>query len=286
MASGGGPSPSEPTTPSPTSENSIPIRATPYALYYDGDFSRIPSDEEFASVAELTRVYLEELMIDEFAQTSLTNLDDFITFMIRNSFDFGEPVQADYRSTGLFNPSSIFLPTVRELDELITEAFTDDSLDEYVSLLQNLPSRNIFSTTSGVMKALPNVPVPRTASDGSTSGSGTFKMGLAAAAAGIVVLAAGAAMLKRRKGEESLEDPYKETNLKGDAATLAGETCTASLDGSSVWRKSSPYVVEDLDESEFEDEPLESDDEKETTSPQRQQSRQRGLVPPKAAFTS
>jgi hypothetical protein len=228
-------------------------------------------------VADLTRVFLEEIMVEEFAQTSLTNLDDFLTFMIRNSFEFGEPVQGDYRCTGLFNPSSIFLPTVRELNNLIDDAFQDDNLDEYVSRLGDLPSGNIFSTTTGVMKGLPAVPVPRS-QDGSTQGS-SFKMGLAAAAAGIVVLAAGAAMLKRQRGEEELEDPYSD-NLKGDAATLAGETCTASLDGSSVWRKSSPYANDDLDDSEFEDEPLDSDDEAELHS------RQRGLAPPKAAFTS
>jgi hypothetical protein len=277
MTSGGPPSPSEPATPSPTSANSIPIRATPYALFYDGDFTRIPNNDEFAAVADLTRLFLEEIMIDEFSQTSLTNLDDFLTFMIRNSFEFGEPVQGDYRGTGLFNPSSIFLPTVRELNSLIDDAFQDDSLGAYVKLLQNLPSGNIFRSTVGVMKGLPDVPVPRV-TDGSTRGEGTFKMGLAAAAAGIVVLAAGAAMLKRQRGEEQLEDPYSE-NLKGDAATLAGETCTASLDGSSVWRKSSPYITDDLDESEFEDEPLD-DDENETHS------RPRGLAPPKAAFTS
>lgn len=278
----GPPSPDVPATPSPTSENSIPIRATPYALFYSGDFTRIPNDNEFATVAEITRAFLEEMMVDEFAQTSLTNLDDFLTFMIRNSFDFGEPVQGDYRSTGLFNPSSIFLPTIRELNELIQAAFQGDNLDEYVSLLQGLPSSNIFSTTTNVLQGLPDVPVPR-APDGSTQGSGTFKMGLAAAAAGIVVLAAGAALLKRKKSEECLEDPYNE-NLKGDAATLAGETCTASLDGSSVWRKSSPYVTtDDLDE-EFEDEPLDSDeDEKETRT---SSSRQKGLAPPTAAFSS
>lgn len=273
-----------PTTPSPTSANSIPVRATPFALFYDGDFTRIPTDDEFASAAEVTRSYLEEMMIAEFEQTSLTNLDDFLTFMIRNSFNFGEPVQGDYRCTGLFNPSSIFLPTVRELNNLLDDAFQDDNLDEYVSRLQGLPSSNIFSTTSSVMKGLPDVPVPRTESDGSTGANGTFKMSLAAAAAGIVVLAAGAAMLKRQRSQEVLDDPYSD-NLKGDAHTLAGETYTASIDGSAAWRKTSPYITKaEMDEGDFEDEPLESDDEQESRPPKRQ-SRQKG-IPPKDAFTT
>jgi hypothetical protein len=248
-------------TSSPTSENSIPIRATPFALFYDGDFSRIPNDDEFASVAELTRIYLEELMFAEFEQTSLTNIDDFLTFMIRNQFLSGRPVQADYRCTGLFNPSSIFLPTVRELNSLIDAAFVDENLDEYVSRIQGLPSGNIFSTTTGVMKGLPATPVPRTAGASSGEGTSSMKMGLAAAAAGIVVLAAGAALIKRKQRHDGrLEDPYSD-NLKGDSATLAGETCNTSIDGSAAWRKTSPYVTShDVDESELEEEPLDDNE--------------------------
>ena len=248
-------------TSSPTSENSIPIRATPFALFYEGEFSRIPNDDEFAAVSELTRIYLEELMFAEFEQTSLTNLDDFLTFMIRNQFLSGQPVQADYRCTGLFNPSSIFLPTVRELNSLIDAAFADENLEEYVSRIQGLPSGNIFSTTSGVLKGLPATPVPRTTGASSGQGASSMKMGLAAAAAGMVVLAAAVAMMKRKqRTHDRLDDPYSE-NLKGDSATLAGETCSTSIDGSAAWRKSSPYVTShDIDESELEDEPLDSDE--------------------------
>jgi len=256
-------------TSSPTSENSIPIRATPFALMYDGEFSRIPSDDEFAALAELTRIYLEELMLAEFEQTSLTTLDDFLTFMIRNQFRSGQPVQADYRCTGLFNPSSIFLPTVRELNSLVDAAFTGENLDEYVSRIQGLPSANIFSTTTGMMKGLATTPVPQKNTGPSFSeGGSNMKMGLAAAAAGIVVLAAGAVMIKRNQTSRGrLEDPYNE-NLKGDSATVAGETCNASIDGSSAWRKTSPYITShDIDESELEDEAL--DDDESTMAPSR-----------------
>uniref|UniRef100_A0A7S2UIU3 Subtilisin n=1 Tax=Attheya septentrionalis TaxID=420275 RepID=A0A7S2UIU3_9STRA len=150
-------SPTSDITATPTSEDSIPIRVTHYAMFYTIDQPRIPSTTEYARLAEVTRIYLEEFMVDEFSGTSLTNLDDFLTFMIRNSFTFGEPVvQADYRSTGLFNPSSIFLPTVRELDGLITTAFTGDNLDEYIRRVQLLPSANIFSTTSAISKGFPD----------------------------------------------------------------------------------------------------------------------------------
>eukprot|EP00934_Nitzschia_sp_Nitz4_P008858 Nitzschia sp. Nitz4//scaffold163_size50693//9642//10991//NITZ4_006983-RA/size50693-snap-gene-0.66-mRNA-1//-1//CDS//3329538016//8848//frame0 len=252
-----------PTTPSPTSENSIPIRATVYALSYTGEFTRIPEDGEFAEVTEITRAYLEEFMIAEFSQTSLTNLDDFLTVLVRNAFEFDEPVENSYRSTGLFNPSSIFLPTVRELDELIEEAFTGDNLATYLGLVQDLPSANIFSTTTAVSKGLPTVSVSDSdVAVSSFMGSTGFKSGIAAAAAGIVVLAAGLALYKRRQGESEGVDPY-EGNLKGDSATVAGETCATSVDGSSQWRKTSPYAKE-LNEDEFHDEPIDSDDEDDT----------------------
>jgi hypothetical protein len=204
-------------------------------------------------------------MIDEFSQTSLTNLDDFITFMIRNSFTFGSPVQADYRSTGLFNPSSIFLPTVRELNELITTAFTTDNLGVYLGRVKALPSSNVFSSTTAITKGLPDVPTPR---GESSSAFGTA--GVAAAAAGIVVLAAGLILLRRRKTEDDEFDEKYGKTPKGDA-TVAGETCNMSLDGSSVvpWTKGSTrYTMDDdddsdgaLDEDEFEDEPLSEEQE-------------------------
>lgn len=217
-------------------------------------------------MAELTRVYLEEFMVNEFSQTSLTNLDDFLSVMIRNVFAFDEPVQTDYRSTGLFNPSSIFLPTVRELDELLDEAFVDENMELYLERVRALPSSNIFSTTTTVSKGLPDVPVSRTPD--STSTSSAFRYEIIGAAAGLVVLAAGAAFFRRQRSKArngaSLPNPYSD-NLKGDAATIAGETCTTSLDDASaaaLWRKSSPYITSnELNQDDvFEDEPLDSDD--------------------------
>jgi uncharacterized protein YcsI (UPF0317 family) len=113
--------------------------------------------EKYAALADVTRVYLEGFMVDEFSQTSLTSLDDFLTFMISNSFTLvGSPLQADYRSTGLFNPSSIFLPTVRELNELITTAFTGENLVVYLGTVQSLPRANVFSSTTVITKGLPD----------------------------------------------------------------------------------------------------------------------------------
>jgi hypothetical protein len=258
-----------PTTPEPTSANSIPIRASAYTISYDTTEDRLPTEEEYIELTQLTRVYLEEFMFAEFAGTSLTELDDFLTAMIRNSFTAGEPVLVDYRSIGLFNPSSIFLPTVRELDGLITRAFTTDNLMAYLALVQALPSQNIFSTTSTAI--LSRDGEPRTATRGSAGdpagGTSTSTMaGIAAAAAGLVVLAAGLILLKRRRKTTEEEEYGEMYDKKGDAGdmTVAGETCNMSVDSPPSemfvpWRDEDIIEEDELDE---EDE-LEEEDEDE-----------------------
>lgn len=214
-------------------------------------------------LVDLTRLYLEGLMIAEYSQTSLTLLDDFLTFMIGNFTSPGEPIQIDYESTGLFDPSSIFLPTVRELDGLIDTAFMGENLDEYLRLVRELPSDNIFSSTIEVSKESAS-PSSFFSSESAGGGSGFVKVGVASAAAGIVVLAAGLVLLKKRR-EDELDDEYNKTigrNLK--AESTIGETFNSSLDSSSSWRRESPYETEII-ETEIievlEDESLESDDE-------------------------
>ena len=217
-------------TPSPTSANSIPIRVSPYSLLYDINGGNVPSSAEFREVGEVTRFFLEYFMTQEFGQTSLTNLDDFLTVMVRNSFTSGNPVQIEFRSTGLFNPSSIFLPTVRELDGLITQAFTGEYLDAYVDLLGDLPGDNPFSDTKSVELSTPII-IPRTKD--STASRGNTAPAIGASAAAIVVLAVGAIVLRgRRKNTEDCDGTFVGGKHLSDD-TVADETCTMSLCASS-----------------------------------------------------
>ena len=189
-------------------------------------------------------------MTQQFSQTSLTTLDDFITVMIRNSFTFGQPVQVEYRSTGLFNPSSIFLPTVRELDGFVTKAFTGNDLANYLQKVQGLPKSNIFSTTT-VIDLTRSASVGAPTSQAGASGTNTTTAAIAAGAAGIVVLAAGLIILRRRRQEDGeFDEDYGTKEDQGDA-TVAGETCNLSVDASSEapsWRR--------CHHREFEDKPL------------------------------
>jgi hypothetical protein len=263
-----------PTTPSPTSENSIAIKALPYALTY-APSSNVPSTVDFAQLAEITRLYMEEFMINEFESTSLTNLDDFLTFMVKNEFEAGEPVTAEYESTGLFNPSSIFLPTVRELNQLISEAFNDDNLPEYLQRVRNLPRSNPFSDTDEI--EFSEIDGTSTARSQDTAGS-FVRAGVAAAAAGVVVLAAGLAILRSQsRGDQTAEDPISPLKKLSGDSTVAEETCNMSMDGSSMarsWKTPTGFNRNSTgqEECEFEDEPLDSDDD-DSSMPSRQATR-------------
>ncbi|KAG7358566.1 hypothetical protein IV203_015155 [Nitzschia inconspicua] len=250
-----------PTTPSPTSENSIAVRAAPFALTY-APSSNVPSTVDYAQLAEVTRLYMEEFMVTEFEATSLTNLDDFLTFMTRNEFESGQPALAEYTSTGLFNPSSIFLPTVRELNQLISEAFNSNNLPEYLKRVQSLPRSNPFSDTDEIVFSEVS-----SSTTSSTDTTGSFmRAGVAAAAAGVVVLAAGLAIMRSRvQGDVEEDQTFSPAKKMSGDATIAGETCNMSVDTSSVahsWKTPMGFQNNTQeDESEFEDEPLNSDDE-------------------------
>jgi hypothetical protein len=272
------PTPYEPTTSSPTSADSIAIQAAPYLLLYSPGFPQ-PSDGDVDTYLEqLTQVtykYLEDFMVKEFAQTSLTNIDDFVTVITRNLFSSGQPVEVQWRSTGLFNPSSIFLPTSREINELIDSAFTGDNLNNYLDALAGLPSSNPFSDVT-------RVELEQLSGSGNTRSSSSsdefMRAGIAAGAAGLVVLVAGLAIMRGRNGssvdgeadEADNIAPHKDSD---DTNTVAGETVNMSLDGSSVaassWRTPKGFKKYDddddddaeEDDGEFEDEPLDDSDE-------------------------
>lgn len=201
-------------------------------------------------------------MINEFDGTSLTNLDDFLTFMIRNEFESGQPAIAEYESTGLFNPSSIFLPTTRELNQLISEAFNDSNMPEYLQRVQNLPRSNPFSDTDEITFS----EVDSSTSSQDTTGS-FVRAGVAAGAAGLVVLVAGLAIMgtRPRRGEAEEDQTISSVKKMSGDATVAGETCNMSVDGSSVaqsWKTPMGFQNHTTEEEgEFEDEPLDSDDE-------------------------
>ena len=249
----------------------------PYEVHYF-PAETTPNTQDYDELADITDEYLLDFMRQEFDRTSLTNLNAFVTCLGRNEFESGNRIRVGYRSYGFFDRDSIFLPTERELDQLVRDAFDGDNREEYIRILRNdLDDENPFSDTEDIEfneaeegwdddswnDPRDDEDTTRTAS---TEGS-YVRAGIAAGAAGIVVLAAGLAIMRSRsigeesEGEDSEFPAHKDLH---EEATVAGETCNMSIDGSTMaqsWK--SPRGFQSTtsdDEGEFQDEPLDDSD--------------------------
>jgi hypothetical protein len=94
------------------------VKPSPFTLGYTIDLDEVPTEADWAQAAHVTRVYVEEFMVDEFSRTSLINLDDFLTELERKIVPPFMP-RGIYKSVGLFNRLSPFRPVVTELNELL-----------------------------------------------------------------------------------------------------------------------------------------------------------------------
>jgi hypothetical protein len=236
----------EPVTAVPTSEDSFAVRPPPFALFYsfEDDSVADPSIDEFAQLAEVTRLFLEKYMEDKYAQTSIIILDDFLTFLTRSD-SVSRPAMGVFRSVSRFNPRSIFYPPRSEIEDQIEIAFTDPASQMmYLQRLkEDLPADNVFTTVTAISYG---EPTDSMASGRSASGFATA--GIAAAAAGIVVLAVGVVLLGRQRHEDDANsvDKLNAGKLKENA------TVTSETTASTTWRPSAA----DLNVDELQDEPL------------------------------
>jgi len=245
-----------PSTIAPTSADSISSKSSVYAISY-APTTKVPTSEDLEELTMVTQEYLEDFMMDFFDKTALTDLDNFLTIMIRDAYAAGEPFIAEYQSNGLFDPDSIFIPVTREINNLIEDAI---AADEYLYLLSTLPKSNPFSGTEEITFTIGS----GTTGGDSTSGTSSFvKAGVAAAAAGVVVLAAGLAMLKSRRKSDDDDDDNTESfePRKAEDVTIAGDTCVTTGEESSGhfshWR-TAKSDSNGLEGGEFQDEPLDN----------------------------
>lgn len=232
----------DPITPVPTSEDSFGVRPAPYGVFYtfEDNAAPDPTIDDFAQLAEVTRIFLSDYMENKYAQTSIIILDDFLTFLTRSDGE-SRPVAAVYRSVGRFNPRSIFYPPRSELEEEVEIAFTDPASQMmYLEALKKLPSSNVFSTVTSITYGEPLDSVP----SGRTSGFAIA--GIAAAAAGMVVLVAGITLLRRQRSRDDDDHNEKHKLNKNSAATVSSSTYA-----STAWRPSAE------DANGLQDEPLE-----------------------------
>jgi len=246
-----------PSTPSPTSADSILSRSSPFAITYSA-MNVNPSTENLEELEMVTQNYLEDFMMSFFDKTSLTDLDNFVTTMGDQEFLVGKPGMVEYKSKGLFNQDSIFIPVTRELDNLIQDAIAQD---EYLDVLNALSKSNPLRGTTTIAWTEADITTEGESTSTSSEGSSFVRAGVAAAAAGVVVLAAGLAMLKRRR--HSLDDDvddiqsFSPRKSATEDLTIADHPFEDQSRHFAHWR-TAKSLNNGLDGGEFQDEPLDS----------------------------
>jgi len=186
-------------------------------------------------------------MRDEFEETGLTKLDEFLTVFKDTSFNFGEPIGIGYESTAVFDEESTVVPTIEMLDRVLATAFNGNNLNGFIGMLQALPPQNVFSTTVFVNQT-----------ESSSQGAQSVRRkqnqkervataaGAVAGAAAILMITAGLVYFKRRKEDQNtgIVTVHKDSE---ENYTVAGETYTGawSVDPS----ESLPLHPDDSDRS-------------------------------------
>lgn len=194
-------------------DESVEVPTDTFEVFYTLSEPRLPTSEEYEQLARLTSNYLEDYMRDEFG----SDLEIFSTFMIFQSFQTGQPARSDYRSIGTFKKTAASIPTTEELNSLITSAFTDPDLQDYLARFNTLPAENVFKATNGVTVR------SAAAQAGSESSSG----GAAAAAAIASLAVVGGVVYVARKRKNKANDEVDADN----ADKLNGEGSVAGTIG-------------------------------------------------------
>jgi len=198
--------------------------------------------------------------IDEFMRTNFGSGPVMFDFAMTTRENYVVPGEVDFETTVRFFPSSI-VPSVPELNQAIRVAFLGAPLQDYITLVKELPPPNVFRTTSSVAFQLtstldsriettapvpspsnqsastPTAPTPTTptvpvlptfttpdGNSGPSSGGGGGGEGavLAAASAGAFVLVVAGYLVYRRSNED-VEMAGKFIDPDGHM-TVTGET--------------------------------------------------------------
>jgi hypothetical protein len=171
-------------------------------------------------------MYLQGFFDEQFKDTQLTNLKEFLTIFTGSSFNFGEPIFIEYLSTAVFDSSSTDVPSVEDLDQTLSAAFEGEHLNGFIGMLQSLPPGNVFSTTIFVDQTEAGKMMAPTASQ-QRQGSTITAAGAVACAAGVALLLAGFFYYMRQQGQEG--STGFEKSVVGECATICGETYAGTL---------------------------------------------------------
>lgn len=176
-------------------------------------------------MVELTRVYLEDFFDQIYQESTTAMLSEFLTLFTGSEFDFGQPIVIYYTSSAVFDRMSSTVPSMEDLDAELASAFEGENLNGYVSMLQALPTSNVFSTTESVEFRLGEMPAsaPGTSKrNESAERDITTATAAMAGISGLLIIAAGIILVRRRNQEEEYEE---NASLTGKPpGTIAGET--------------------------------------------------------------
>lgn len=145
------------------------------------------------------------------------DLESFLTFQVFQEVQGGGAVQCDYRSIGTFNGDADSIPSSSELDDVISQAFSDPDLQGYLERVNDLSDANAFATTESISHAV-------SAAQSSTTSEESFPYGLAAAGAAILFLTASGianARLRKKRATPSATagklnaDPSSDSSMTG-----------------------------------------------------------------------
>ena len=172
-------------------------------LTYTLDPPTTPTDGNLNNVEQITDRFLEEIFNLSYDFDPSITMEDFSVTLITNTDDNGV-VTVDYEAMVSFGMDSAVVPTMEEVEQLISMAFDGLNLQVYLDLMQNTGSNNAFSGTTDVAYA-PITPTARSSSASVTalerySLSGMEILGVVGA--GVIVLLGAAAMVHEQKSRK------------------------------------------------------------------------------------
>jgi hypothetical protein len=198
----------------------------------------------------MTSAYLQQIFTAAASQEPGTIFITSDTIITNQSFTLNTPVVVFYGSVLTFGPGNV--PTVSEIDSLITASFTQNAA-AYQAQLTAL-TNNIFSTTTSFNFTTSAPPPVESQENGSTPMSASKTAGIVAGAgAGAFLLLIGGIMIHR--GRQGAEDDDEGNLVRKDDGhmTVAGETFAGTMSMDSAARHSSDEEgAGPIDRSEWE----------------------------------
>lgn len=215
------------TTPMPPSEETVDL--TPFGILYDlADGIGTPSSEDYGMAIEVTVGYLNTYMS---LQYEGQGLQDFQTTATSTIYRDGVP-QIDYTAAATFKAADT--PSKSQLANNVARAFSGANLALYLSMLQNLPDDNGFSTTTGARLTNPANMQQSSRSSMFESVSTAGKAGIVGAigAGGLIIFAIGFMVYGNKQRRPNRSGERAKLNVKRAGIIEQETTCASSTDGS------------------------------------------------------